>query len=169
MQTVLMRMGVLVEGAFYVWKQHEIKDLFPNEHELVSDYYSINESGYWEDGNYVLRRLDTDEKFAEKHKIDLSELKTKILHWNTTLSRIRNKRKLPKLDDKIICSWNAMLTSGLLEAYISFKNSSYLELALKNIKFIEQNFITNSGVLRRIFKKGGNQNRCFFRRLCHSN
>lgn len=146
--------GVLVEGAFYVWKQHEIKELFPNEHELVSDYYSINESGYWEDGNYVLRRLDTDEKFAEKHKIDLSELKTKILHWNTTLSRIRNKRKLPRLDDKIICSWNAMLTSGLLEAYISFKNSSYLELALKNIKFIEQNFIINSGYLRRIFKKG---------------
>ena len=149
--------GVLVEGAFYVWQQHEIKELFPNEHELVSDYYSINESGYWEDGNHVLRRLDTDEKFGEKHKIYLSELKTKVLQWDATLLMKRKERMLPRLDDKVICSWNAILTSGLLESYVSFKNESYLDLAAKSIRFIEQNFISNSGTLKRISKKGVNK------------
>jgi len=149
--------GVLVEGAFYVWQQHEIKELFPNEHELVSDYYSINESGYWEDGNHVLRRLDTDEKFGEKHKIYLSELKTKVLKWDAILLMKRKERMLPRLDDKVICSWNAILTSGLLESYVSFKNESYLDLAAKSIRFIEQNFISNSGTLKRISKKGINK------------
>jgi uncharacterized protein len=149
--------GVLVEGAFYVWQQHEIKELFPNEHELVSDYYSINESGYWEDGNHVLRRLDTDEKFGEKHKIYLSELKTKVLKWDAILLMKRKERILPRLDDKVICSWNAILTSGLLESYVSFKNESYLDLAAKSIRFIEQNFISNSGTLKRISKKGVNK------------
>ena len=149
--------GSLTEGAYYVWKQHEIKELFPDDHLLVSAYYSINENGYWENGTFVFRRLETDKKFAEIHEIDLSELKAKVLHWDTTLLIKRKERMLPRLDDKVICSWNAMLTSGLLEAYISFKNESSLELAIKSIKFIEQNFISNSRTLKRISKKGINK------------
>ena len=149
--------GSLTEGSYYVWKQHEIKELFPDDHLLVSAYYSINEGGYWEDGKYVLRRIETDKKFAKIYEIDLSELKTKVLQWDATLLMKRKERMLPRLDDKVICSWNAMITSGLLESYVSFKNESYLDLTTKSIRFIEQNFISNSGTLKRISKKGVNK------------
>ena len=51
----------LVEGAFYVWTKNEIQELFPKEYLQVAAYYAINDDGYWEEGNYVLRRMQTDE------------------------------------------------------------------------------------------------------------
>ena len=147
----------LVEGAFYIWTLKEIEQLFPDEYPLVAAFYSINDDGYWEDGNYVLRRMQTDEAFAKIHGLDISDLKRKVIRWNKALLKERNKRTRPRLDDKIICSWNAILSSGLLDAYRSFGDLSYKELALKNIDFIETNFIDAAGNLKRISKKGVNK------------
>ena len=147
----------LVEGAFYVWTLKEIEQLFPDEYPLVAVFYSINDDGYWEDGNYVMRRMQTDEAFAKLHDLELSELKAKVIRWNKVLLKERNKRARPRLDDKIICSWNAILSSGLLDAYRSFGTLSYKDLALKNIDFIETNFVDSVGNLKRISKKGVNK------------
>ena len=151
----------LVEGAFYVWTLKEIEQLFPDEYPLVAVFYSINDDGYWEDGNYVMRRMQTDEAFAKLHDLQLSELKAKVIRWNKVLLKERNKRARPRLDDKIICSWNAILSSGLLDAYRSFGDSSYKDLALKNIDFIETNFVNSTGSLKRISKKGVNKIHAF--------
>ncbi|MDA9359060.1 thioredoxin domain-containing protein [Flavobacteriaceae bacterium] len=147
----------LVEGAFYVWTKNEIQELFPKEYLQVAAYYAINDDGYWEDGNYVLRRMQTDEVFAKLHGLELSELKVKVISWNVTLLKERNKRARPRLDDKIICSWNAILSSGFLDAYRSFGDSAYKDLALKNLAFIEANFVDEEGELKRISKKGVNK------------
>lgn len=147
----------LVEGAFYVWTLKEIEQLFPDEYPLVAVFYSINDDGYWEDGNYVMRRMQTDEAFAKLHDLQLSELKAKVIRWNKVLLKERNKRARPRLDDKIICSWNAILSSGLLDVYRSFGTLSYKDLALKNIDFIETNFVDSAGNLKRISKKGVNK------------
>ena len=147
----------LVEGAFYVWTKNEIQELFPKEYLQVAAYYAINDDGYWEDGNYVLRRMQTDEVFAKLHGLELSELKVKVIRWNATLLKERNKRARPRLDDKIICSWNAILSSGFLDAYRSFGDSAYKDLALKNLAFIEANFVDEEGELKRISKKGVNK------------
>ncbi len=144
----------LIEGAYYVWTIEQIKTLFPKDFKLISAYYSLSQNGYWEKENYVFRRMHSDREFAKLYKINLNTLKTKVLHWNNVLLEERNKRKPPKLDDKIICSWNALITSGLLDAYNSFEEESYLILAKKNIAFIEKNLITSSGLLKRIFKNG---------------
>ena len=147
----------LVEGAFYVWTLKEIEQLFPDEYPLVAAFYSINDDGYWEDGNYVLRRMQTDETFAKMHGLEISDLKIKVIRWNKALLKERNNRTRPRLDDKIICSWNAILSSGLLDAYRSFGDLSYKDLALKNLNFIETNFIDVAGNLKRISKKGVNK------------
>ena len=147
----------LVEGAFYVWTPKEIEQLFPDEYPLLAAFYSINDDGYWEDGNYVMRRMQTDEAFAKLHDLELSDLKAKVIRWNKVLVKERKKRAHPRLDDKIICSWNAILSSGLLDAYRSFGTLSYKNLALKNIDFIETNFVDSAGNLKRISKKGVNK------------
>ena len=151
----------LVEGTFYVWTIKEIEQLFPDEYPLVAAFYSINDDGYWEDGNYVLRRMQTDEAFAKLNDLELSDLKAKVIRWNKVLVKERNKRARPQLDDKIICSWNAILSSGLLDAYRSFSTLSYKDLALKNIDFIETNFVDSAGNLKRISKKGVNKIEAF--------
>ena len=44
-----------------------------------------------------------------------------------------------------------------MEAYTSFRNSSHLNLALKNLDFIERNFVSKTGKLKRISKGGINK------------
>ena len=45
---------VLEEGAYYVWKKEELKDILKSEYKLFSKYYNINSYGHWEKERYVL-------------------------------------------------------------------------------------------------------------------
>ena len=46
--------GHLEEGAYYVWKEEELKGILGADFSLFKEYYSINSYGLWEEGNYVL-------------------------------------------------------------------------------------------------------------------
>ena len=48
--------GELEEGAFYVWTKNELNTLLKEDFELFSDYYNVNNYGFWEHDNYVLIR-----------------------------------------------------------------------------------------------------------------
>ncbi|WP_157624332.1 thioredoxin domain-containing protein, partial [Sunxiuqinia dokdonensis] len=117
------------EGKFYVWQKSELQDLLGDDFPLFSDYYQVNETGYWEEGNYILLRKQVDETFAKKHELSLEELKQKISKWHKILLPAREQRIRPGLDDKILTSWNALAISGLVDAYQAFGNAEYLELA----------------------------------------
>ena len=142
------------EGKFYVWKKAELEILFPNELVLFEAYYNVNNHGYWEDGNYILLRKETDEAFARKHHLDPDELVKKVEQWNSVLLNARGKRVRPALDDKILTSWNALVITGLAEAYKTFGNEEYLDLARQNADFIMNNLTAEDGFLRHSWKNG---------------
>ena len=102
------------------------------EFKLFSDYYNINNYGFWEHGNYVLIRKDADAKIIEKYSLTKSELKEKKSNWKSILIEERNKRSKPRLDDKTLTSWNALMLKGYIDAYRVFGNVEYLETAKKN-------------------------------------
>ncbi|MGB2457833.1 MAG: thioredoxin domain-containing protein, partial [Flavobacteriales bacterium] len=54
-----------VEGKFYVWKKEELKSLLEQDYPLFAKYYNINHKGYWEEGNYILVKDQSD---ACKHR-----------------------------------------------------------------------------------------------------
>ncbi len=150
----LNEMGELEEGAYYVWQKAELQTLLGDKYALFKDYYNINDFGLWEHGNYVLIRDTSDEKIAEKHKISVSEVKKVISECKQILNKVRNNRKRPRLDDKILCSWNGLMLKGLTDAYRFIKNDQYLDLALKNAKFIKETFIRKDGSLYHNHKNG---------------
>ena len=45
-----------VEGDFYVWNKNEIKNTLKDNYEIFSEYFNINEFGYWEKDKYILKR-----------------------------------------------------------------------------------------------------------------
>lgn len=146
--------GELEEGAYYVWKEPELQELLEADFDLFKDYFNINSYGHWEEGHYVLIRDKAASELAEKHSISEAVLQQKMKAALTTLKKERAKRAKPRLDDKILTSWNGLMLSGLVDAYRYLGNSEYLELALKNAHFIETNMKKTDGGLYRNHKEG---------------
>lgn len=142
----------LEEGAFYVWTKNELKTLIQDDFELFSDIFNINEFGHWEHGNYVLIQKERLEKFSEKHEISIEELQLKKKNWEAILYKIREKRPKPRLDDKCITSWNAILLKGFVDSYKALGNSNYLNIALKNAHFIVSKIWSAEGNLMHTYK-----------------
>lgn len=144
----------LVEGAFYVWKENELKELLKEDYPVFSEYFNINSYGYWEEENYVLIRDSEALDIAMNHSITKIELQQTIANCLSLLKTEREKRNKPRLDDKILTSWNGLALKGLTDAYKYLENETYLELALKNAHFIIKNMMTEDGGLYRNFKNG---------------
>nr|WP_321414468.1 thioredoxin domain-containing protein [uncultured Allomuricauda sp.] len=146
--------GNLQEGAYYVWTKEQLINLLGDSYNLFQEYFNINSYGHWEDGNHVLIRDKSDEEIAKSFGIDIETLKKSIKKSLTILKEERDKRPRPRLDDKILTSWNGLMLKGLVDAYRYLGNEDYLNLALKNAEFIERELLKDDGSLFRNHKNG---------------
>jgi uncharacterized protein YyaL (SSP411 family) len=144
----------LEEGAFYVWKATTLQTILKEDFELFRQVFNINEFGYWEDGNYVLIQNQELETIAIQNKITLSELQSKKKNWEQLLFIEREKRSKPRLDDKALTSWNAIMLKGFVDAYKALGKVNYLEIAIKNANFIIEKQGTPEGNLYHNYKNG---------------
>jgi len=122
--------GTKSEGDFYVWKEDELKNILKKDFEWVSEYYNINQKGYWEKDNYVLYQTISDAEFASKLGISLAEFEKKLSKVNLSIRKEREKRVHPIIDNKIIFSWNALTIRGLVDSYKITKDQKFLTKAL---------------------------------------
>ena len=141
------------EGKFYVWNKTELKEMLREDFQLFSDYFNVNEKGFWE-GNYILLRSVHDEDFARDNNLSVEQLKEKVNRWQQLLLKERSNRVRPGLDDKTLASWNALVILGLTDAYKAFEDSRFLKLALKNATFLSEQMIQSEGKLFHTWKNG---------------
>ena len=146
--------GELEEGAFYVWTKNNLKLILKEDFDLFSKYYNVNNYGFWEHKNYVLIRNETDENFIKNENISLQILKEKKANWQTLLLHEREKRERPRLDDKVLTSWNALMLKGYVDAYRVLKDQKYLDVAIKNGQFILNKQLKEDGSLYHNYKDG---------------
>lgn len=146
--------GKLEEGEFYSWKIAELQTILKEDFPLFKKYYNINSDGLWENNKYVLFKTQSDSEFAQKNNLTPEALNSKTKIWKQLLLNARNKRTRPHLDDKTLTSWNAIMTKGYIQAYRSFQNKHYLDIALKNANFILANQLQKDGSLNHSFKNG---------------
>jgi uncharacterized protein YyaL (SSP411 family) len=147
--------GTLEEGAYYIYTAEELQGLFPEDYELFKVYYNINDFGIWvEEEKYVLIRDQSDSEILETFSISASTLQQKKEHWKTTLLNFRNKRAKPRLDDKTLTSWNALMLKGYVDAYKVFQKKEYLDAALLNAEFISTKQLQSNGALFHSYKNG---------------
>jgi len=143
----------LEEGVFYSWTKQELKTLI-KDYELFANYYNVNDFGFWEKDLYVLVRSQSIEEFTKTNKISTKELKDKITNWKSILTKARDNRKKPNLDDKILTSWNALMLQGYVDAYKAFDQEEYLNKAVNIAEFLLRNQLRSDGGLNRNFKNG---------------
>ncbi len=146
--------GKLEEGAYYVFTSEELRKLLKDDFDIFKEYYNINTYGHWENNQYVLIRKKTDLQIEKEFEISNETLQRKKENWKNILLSHRNKRAKPRLDDKTLTSWNAMMLKGHLDAYKVFGDQEYLDSALQNAQFISEKQLQENGRLYRNYKDG---------------
>ena len=144
----------LEEGAFYVWTNPELQRLFQEEFELFSVVFNVNAFGFWEYENYVLIQNQSLEEIAKQKNISLETLEKKKKSWEQILYTEREKRNKPRLDDKCLTSWNAIMLKGFVDAYKALGNPNYLDIAIQNADFIVNKIWSSQGSLKHSYKEG---------------
>lgn len=139
-----------VEGKYYVWAFDEVMDILGDDlGAIYTRTYHITPGGNFE-GKNVPNLIDTDfETIAKENGITVEDLHIQLEKARTTLLAEREKRVYPHVDDKILTSWNAMITTALAKAGKAFNEPKYTETAESTITFMEEKMIHNKRIMAR--------------------
>jgi uncharacterized protein YyaL (SSP411 family) len=142
-----------VEGKFYTWTAAELQELLGAEFGWFRSLYSITPEGNWEDGVNILFQVESYEQVAKEQNIPLEDFLQKLAVVKKILLQHRNQRIYPGKDDKVLAGWNGLLDAGLIQAYLASGEEEYLELALRNLDFVQVKLF-QAGILYRSYKNG---------------
>ncbi len=142
------------EGKFYVWSKKEVTDILGDDAPLFCDFYGIIAPGNWEDGKNILFTQQSENELTKKYNIEPKEFEIIIQNCKNKLIQHQDKRIRPSLDDKILTSWNALMIKAFAEAYQVFGDLHFLNQAIKNAVFIQNNLLKNDFRLDRSYKNG---------------
>lgn len=137
-----------IEGKFYTWTFDEWMDALGDNSNVLLAYFNATKEGNWGHGRNILIRNENNARFMSHYNINKHELDILVEQGKQKLMDARSKRIRPELDDKIICSWNAMTVKGLLDAYNAFDEKRLLHFAEGVIHFMETNLIADGKVFR---------------------
>ncbi len=140
-----------VEGKYYLWTQSEMEKHLGDNAAVFVDYFNVDKKGNWEHGGNILNRGKADEVFLTEQKIERAQWDVMLKNTKKSLLRERNERISPGLDDKVVTAWNAMMISGLCDAYKAFDDKRFMKAALLCMRFLE-NEVMESTRLYRSFK-----------------
>ncbi|MGL5379258.1 thioredoxin domain-containing protein, partial [Clostridium sp.] len=125
---------------FYTFDYSEIINLLGDEDgSYFNDYYGITKEGNFNNKN-ILNLIDNYN--FNKINTDINRLKEEVCSF-------RKKRKSLLKDFRIITYVNSLMSIAYTKAYRILNNGDYLELAIKNNKFIKDNLIDNKNNLLR--------------------
>ncbi len=131
------------EGAYYIFKPKELKNVLSKNYSLAADYYGFGDQYLWKDSFIHLQILQNDSLFCLSHHLLAKNWKKTKEEINLKLQEIRAKRKKPLHDNKLITSWNALLIIALAENYQISGNEYYILRAKAIARVLTQKFNTN--------------------------
>ncbi len=137
------------EGRFYVWDEPELREaltgagITEDAAERVLGYWGISPTGNFEGSNV----LHVPAGAAATPPPGLDQARRALLTH-------RDERVRPGLDDKRICSWNALMISALADAGAALDREDYLDAARGCARFVTESMRDDSGRLLRTWKEG---------------
>jgi uncharacterized protein YyaL (SSP411 family) len=143
------------EGKFYVWTPAEIRAVLAEDSagpaatggradpDAVLAYFGVTEAGNFE-GKNILHLAD-GAAGGRPAGLDASR---------AALLAARAERVPPGLDDKRLCSWNALAIAALAEAGAALGRPDYLEAAEACAEFVLGTMRDGDGRLLRTYKDG---------------
>ena len=130
------------EGKYYSYEMDELKMISENtDFDLFLSYYNIDVENPWEKNRFLLlpNKFNYEKKWIDSNNVSKKEISDLITIWEKNINDIKEDRTKPRIDDKIIVSWNALAIIGLIDAYDAFKNEDYVSLAKSMFKELKDN------------------------------
>jgi len=125
------------EGKFYVWTPQQVRGLLRDEEYAVcAPYYGLDQAANFEDVHwhlYVARGLD---EIAQSLGQPIEKCSELLARARTKLFAAREQRIRPGRDEKILCSWNALMIAGMARAARVFGRAEWLASARAALDFI---------------------------------
>ena len=143
------------EGKSYVWTKEQIEEVLrKKDAKLFMEVYGMDEGPNFEGGTNILYLpvpISTVAKSLKKSEDDLHDqlepLKAKLL-------AMRDKRKQPLLDTKVIASWNGLMIDAFAYGYEVLDDKRYRDVAEKAARFNLKHLRKPDGQLMRTYRAG---------------
>ena len=117
------------EGKYYSFSKDELEIISENtDFSVFTNFYNIDLDKPWENNRFLLLPKKADNEMNDLIKI-----------WESNIIKLKEKRTKPRIDDKIIISWNSLAIVALIDAYESLKNKDYLVLAKSMFEELKDN------------------------------
>ncbi|GHE52572.1 thioredoxin domain-containing protein [Streptomyces spiralis] len=113
--------GRHVEGAYYVWKPEQLRDVLgPEDAELAAQYFGVTVEGTFEHGSSVLQLPQQEGVFDAE----------RVASVRRRLLAARAERPAPGRDDKVVAAWNGLAVAALAETGAYFDRPDLVEAAV---------------------------------------
>jgi len=150
------------EGAFYVWRTDEVRELLDAESANIAiAFFGMvaggnapqDPHGDFKNLNILIVKSSV-QAVAKEFKKSEDEIRHILKHVRQTLLKARDKRLRPHLDDKVLTDWNGLMISSLALGSRIFNDTTYLEAAEKAADFILEKMVRRDGRLLHRYREG---------------
>ena len=151
------------EGLSYLWTVDEIdRVLGPGDAKLFNHVYGVDRGPNFADPHHGSGQPDKNILFlpqpfdaaAQEAGLSPEQLEQRLAPMRQKLYEVRQKRKQPLLDTKILTSWNALMIRGLAHAGQVLEERRYLDAATRAADFLLHHHRLPDGGLYRTSRDG---------------
>jgi len=144
-----------VEGKFYRWQKEEIDVALSDEQlPVFNAVYGLDGPANFEHEYYVPQMADSMAQLGADLDIPEPELRQLLREATTKLTAVRNERKRPLTDTKILTSWNGLMIRGFADAGRILEEPRYIQIAADAGNFIWENLRGVDGHLLHAYSQG---------------
>lgn len=145
------------EGYYYTWTPSEVsRFLGEGDAAVFCDYYGVTPDGNFEGGRSILSVVKTLEATGAKFGLTAEQVDKALERGRRALLEARKKRNRPRVDDKVLASWNGLAISAFACAYQALQDEAYLSAAERSAEFVLSKLVRtgSSPMLLRRFRDG---------------
>lgn len=144
------------EGLNYLWKRDEVDGVLSGEEaEFARTIFGLDRGPNFQDPHHssepprnVLRFSDRPDKLAGTLGLSIDEFRIRWERVRLALLRVRDERKQPHIDDKILAGWNGLAIEALARAATALNDPALLSQAGRAAKFVMTEMIGDGGLAR---------------------
>ena len=152
-----------MEGAFYIWREDEIREVLGPDAEVFIARYGVRPDGnapFDPQSEFVHKNLlytaRPIEEIAAATGLPVDEIGASLRRSREALRLRRASRPRPHLDDKVLTAWNGLMIAAFARAARVLEGGArFLDDARRAAEFVHAKlFDSASGVLLRRYRKG---------------
>ena len=127
------------EGRFYLWDRESARQaLGAIEWQAFEARYGLDQPPNFESRWWHLQVRGPLETLAQRLHLSEEQLRRELAQRTAQLLQLRSQRARPALDDKLLCSWNALAIAGLATAARCLGRDDYTVTASAALQYLRR-------------------------------